>query len=128
MQCNTHYKESDVIPINPTEPHELARLEERIKTLAQSGLTHSLKILPDKKSKKRKTAEGTETLPKSKKSKDSGIRNAGTAALTSRIMEDERMKSQQRKLEASDSIKSMFAKQRDPNQKGKDSDFMSRGY
>ncbi|KAF8545327.1 Rtf2 RING-finger-domain-containing protein [Trichophaea hybrida] len=132
LMCNKTYEQSDVIPINP-EDSEIERLQERIKKLAENGLSHSLKKIPDKKSKKRKNGaskdDGVEGSSKVQKTKESGIRNSAAAALTSRVMEDEKMKHQQRKLEMSDSVKSLFTKQGNGKKiDGRNTDFMSRGY
>jgi hypothetical protein len=44
-------------------------------------------------------------------------------------MEDEKMKHQQRKLDMSDSVKSLFTKQGNGKKSdGRNKDFMSRGY
>jgi hypothetical protein len=96
-------------------------------------LTHALKKLSDKKSKKRKNGatkdDGVEGSSKVQKIKESGIRNAAAAALTLRVMEDEKMKHQQRKLDMSDSVKSLFTKQGNGKKSdGRNKDFMSRGY
>ena len=127
-QCNAPYESSNIIPINPTDPAETERLQERIKVLAENGLTHALKKLPsDKKSKKRRIGADSEA-PRSKKSKEAGIRNPTAAALTSRVLKDERLKQQQRKLQMSDSVKTLFTSKQDGHKPGKNKDFMSRGY
>lgn len=134
-QCSQTYDAADVIPINPEEPKEVERLQERVKGLVERGLTHSLKKPPDKKSKKRKSgpadangaAEANPSKPK--KTKEAGIRNAAAAALTSKVLEDEKLKHQQRKLDMSESVKSLFTKPEAAKKpSGGNSDFMSRGY
>jgi hypothetical protein len=108
----------------------LDRLQERSKRLAEKGLTHALKK-SEKKSKKRKNlmADGDGAITnQAKKTKESGIRNAATAAITSRVMEDEKLRGQLRSAEISENLKSLFTKESDGKKPGKNSDFMSRGY
>jgi len=102
-------------------------LKERVKALAEKGLTHALKKLSDKKSKKRKADEAS-TKSSKKTKKESNIRNPATAALTSKVMEDEKLKNEQRKLQMSDNIQTLFSKKEDGHKPGKNRDFMSRGY
>lgn len=113
----------------------MERLQERVKNLVEKGLTHALKKLSDKKSKKRKNgpadADGAveEKPSKPKKTREAGIRNAAAAALTSKVLEDEKLKHQQRKLDMSESVKSLFTKPEAARKPaGGNSDFMSRGY
>jgi len=128
VQCNTPYEDTDVIPINPDEPAEIERLKERVKALAEKGLTHALKKLSDKKSKKRKADEASTKSSKKAKEKESNIRNPATAALTSKVMKDEKLKNEQRKSQMSDNIQTLFSKKEDGHKPGKNKDFMSRGY
>ncbi|EUC45011.1 hypothetical protein COCMIDRAFT_26775 [Bipolaris oryzae ATCC 44560] len=55
LTCNEPYAENDLIPILPTLPTDIARLNLRLKTLREKGLTHALKKAPGSK-KKRKHA------------------------------------------------------------------------
>jgi hypothetical protein len=55
-QCNEPYAENDVIPILPSSDLDIARLNLRIKTLKEKGLTHSLKKASGSK-KRKKNAE-----------------------------------------------------------------------
>ncbi|CCX05248.1 Similar to UPF0549 protein C1D4.09c; acc. no. Q10154 [Pyronema omphalodes CBS 100304] len=129
-ECTKPYDEIDVIPINPEEQKDIERLQERIKTHAANSLTHALKKLAEKKSKKRKNGatEGDEGSTKAKKPKESGIRNAAAAVLTAKVLQDQEIKNQQRKSGMSDSVKSLFTKQGDKKLEGRNTDFMSRGY
>ncbi|KAL6706593.1 Replication termination factor 2 [Coniothyrium glycines] len=56
LTCNEPYAENDIIPILATTSIDLARLNLRIKTLRESGLTHALKKAPGSK-KRKKNAE-----------------------------------------------------------------------
>ncbi|KAH7088346.1 Rtf2 RING-finger-domain-containing protein [Paraphoma chrysanthemicola] len=53
LQCNESYAENDVIPILPTAPTDVARLNLRMKTLREKGLTHALKKAPGSKKRKK---------------------------------------------------------------------------
>lgn len=128
VQCSTPYEDTDIIPINPDEPAEIERLKERVRTLAEKGLTHALKKLSDKKAKKRKADDASTKSSKKAKEKESSIRNPAAAALTNKVMEDEKLKSEQRKLLMSDNIQTLFSKKEDEHKPGKNRDFMSRGY
>jgi len=131
LVCNQSYDESNVIPVNSPELKEVERLQERSRNLTERGLTHALKKLPDRKSKKRKNGvsevDGMDDPSKPKKPKESGIRNAAAAALTAKVIEDERLKHQQRKLDMSDSVKSLFTQKKEELTKT-NKDFMSREY
>ena len=128
VQCSAPYEDSDIIPINPDEPAEIERLKGRVKALAEKGLTHALKKLSDKKSKKRKADEAPTKSSKKTKEKESRLRNSAAAALTGKVMEDEKLKGEQRKLLMSDNIQTLFSKKEDGHKPGKNRDFMSRGY
>jgi hypothetical protein len=72
--------------------------------------------------------DGMDDPSKPKKPKESGIRNAAAAASTAKVIEDERLKHQQRKLDMSDSVKSLFTQKKDKELTRTNKDFMSRGY
>jgi hypothetical protein len=58
ITCGEKYAENDVIPIIPTKAEDIARLQVRIKSLRERGLTHSLKEAKKVKSdKKRKRGD-----------------------------------------------------------------------
>lgn len=59
LTCNEPYAENDVVPILPTAPTDIARLNLRLKTLREKGLTHALKKAPGSK-KKRKHASAAD--------------------------------------------------------------------
>lgn len=100
-------------------------LRNRIKALSEKGLGHTLRKLSDGKSKKRKK-EFKEAEKLSKK-EETGIKNAATASLTSKVLEDEKMKNKRRKTEMSDNLKSLFSTKEQDGASGRN-DFMSRGY
>ncbi|KAF2028008.1 hypothetical protein EK21DRAFT_102098 [Setomelanomma holmii] len=60
LQCSEAYAENDVIPILPTVSTDIARLNLRVKTLKEKGLTHALKKAPGSK-KRRKGTDKDET-------------------------------------------------------------------
>lgn len=105
---------------------DIERLRARIAMLAEKGLGHTLKKLNGDKSKKRKKEKkgGQERAPK--KEEDS-ITKTTTASLTSRVLEDEKIKSKRRKVEMSDNLKTLFSAKGENDILGKN-DFMSRGY
>ncbi|KAI5777203.1 Rtf2 RING-finger-domain-containing protein [Geopyxis carbonaria] len=124
LTCNTNYDLTNAIPINPTEPHEIEILQNRLKILGQRGLTHSLKKAPStKKNLKRKNISAVGNVQK--RPKESAIKNAATAGLTAKVLEDEESRHTQRKLEMSSNVKSLFSSN---HRKSDNNDFMSRGY
>lgn len=56
-QCSEPYAENDVIPILPIVPTDIARLNLRIKTLREKGLTHALKKAPGSSKKRKKHSD-----------------------------------------------------------------------
>ncbi|KAI5780321.1 Rtf2 RING-finger-domain-containing protein [Peziza echinospora] len=148
LQCGKGYNPRDVININPTAEADIARLQNRMKELAEFGLTHSLKKVAGEKSKKRKAkeADGQKATPteemngkvvngKSSNGKSStngdNIKNSATAKITSKVLADEQQKAKIRKVEASDAIKSLFTSKAESKDRGKGKgggDFMTRGY
>lgn len=150
LQCGKPYNPRDVININPTAEVDTARLGARMKDLASLGLTHSLKkAAGEKKKRKHKNSESgephgaTNGAKNRTKSLEKGgakngitngtpsIKHSATANLTERVMADEREKAKVRKLEMSDSVKSLFRKGDDGKDRAKGrggGDFMTRGY
>ncbi|KAF8419671.1 Rtf2 RING-finger-domain-containing protein [Tirmania nivea] len=147
LQCGKPYNPRDVININPTTEADTARLVARLKDLASLGLTHSLKkAAGEKKKRKHKNLEngesngttngekkGTKYFEKNgtKNGTTNSIKHSATASLTERVMADEREKAKVRKLEMSDSVKSLFRKGDDGKDRAKGrggGDFMTRGY
>jgi len=70
VTCGQTYAENDVIPIVPTKEEDIARMQLRIKSLRERGLTHSLKESKKRKDKKRK--HGDEHAEKDKKRRREG--------------------------------------------------------
>jgi hypothetical protein len=142
-QCNEPYAENDVIPILPTVPTDVARLNLRIKTLKERGLTHALKKAPAGKKRKKnvekdanahsvesKTNTSEEDKKKEKKADgvDNGIKNASTAYLTKRVLEEQQERNKKRKLEQNDTVKSLFSKSGVKPAMGNSADYMTRGF
>jgi hypothetical protein len=122
----------------------------RIKNLKENGLTHSLKKAPGSSKKRKKNidrdteiTDGTTPTDGSDANKSvskpatpqpvsgstaarAGIKNAATASLTAKVLEDEKERNKKRKLGMNDNLKSLFSS----GEAGarKDGDFMTRGY
>lgn len=130
LQCNEAYAENDVIPIVPTSEEDIARLQLRIKTLKEKGLTHSLKKAGGKKRKK--NADGEEKVAEAKdgekKAKVDGIKNTATASLTAKVLAEQEERNKRRKMENNDNLKSLFAPKEKKNPMGKNKDFFTRGF
>lgn len=105
---------------------DIEKLKTRITALAEKGLGHTLKKLSGDKTKKRKKDRkiGEGSAPEKN---TAGISNAATANLTTRVLEDEKMKNKRRKVEMSDNLKTLFSAKGENDVLGKN-DFMSRGY
>ncbi|KAF2687015.1 DUF602-domain-containing protein [Lentithecium fluviatile CBS 122367] len=145
VQCNKPYAENDIITILPTAPTDIARLNLRVKTLKEKGLTHALKKAPGSKKRKKhadaenadapdaKASTSEEDKKKEKKEKkasktDNGIKNASTAYLTKRVLEEQQERNKKRKLEQNDNVKSLFSKGGVKPAVGNSADYMTRGY
>ncbi|EXJ57962.1 hypothetical protein A1O7_05385 [Cladophialophora yegresii CBS 114405] len=155
VQCTTPYEERDVVPILPSTEKDKASVMKRIETLRSLGLTHSLKKASGSKKRKangdskvepaaggadlqdRKPNGDTKSLagnlsrsstPQSVTSTpkpSSGIKNAVTASLTARVLEEEEARKRRRR--ENENISSLYAKKSDG--KGtNEGDFMTRGY
>ncbi|RDH28459.1 Rtf2 RING-finger-domain-containing protein [Aspergillus welwitschiae] len=149
LQCDEPYTPDNVIPILPTKEADKQQLIERGHKLAEQGLTHSLKKAPGSKKRKKNAANGdaadagkepkpmeistSATASRSNTSTpipggSSGIKNAATALLTARVLEEENEKKKRRKmLGTSDNISSLFTKETKDGH-AKNTDFMTRGY
>jgi hypothetical protein len=146
-QCNEPYAENDVIPILPTLPMDIARLNLRIKTLREKGLTHSLKKAPGSKKRKKgadKEANGEtngtkgsdedkkkssdEDKAKKAQSASNGIKNASTASLTQKVMKEQEERNKRRKMAENDNVKSLFNKSDNRPDLKKSADYMTRGF
>src|SRR5438552_2321380 len=109
------------------------RLAIRMKNLRESGLTHSLKKAPGSSKKRKKNIGGgieatdgaistaepdaTKTVSEPATPQPSsgtatpraGIKNAATASLTAKVLEDEKERNKKRKLGMNDNLKSLFS-------------------
>ncbi|KAF2633930.1 DUF602-domain-containing protein [Macroventuria anomochaeta] len=151
LQCNEPYAENDVIPILPILPTDLARLNLRIKTLREKGLTHALKKAPGSKKRKKNAekdsnggeANGTTTKSKSSSDEDrkakpkangenettvNSIKNSATASLTRKVMEEQEERNKRRKLGQNENVKSLFNTTSSKPSTGNSADYMTRGF
>ncbi|KAF1836218.1 DUF602-domain-containing protein [Decorospora gaudefroyi] len=155
LTCNEPYADNDVIPILPTAPTEIARLNLRMKTLKEKGLTHALKKAPGSKKKRKhgeKEASGentsngtTATTVKPSSSSDeekaakkenkeaatttnNGIKNSATASLTRKVLQEQEERNKRRKMAQNDNVNSLFSKTEHKPGAGNSADFMTRGF
>jgi hypothetical protein len=152
LACNEKYTPDNVIPILPLAKEDTERLAERMLKLGEAGLTHSLKKAPGSKKRKKHDKPESQTVAnghngdhvaeKRKSSQISGlgpksltgdvtpaarIKNAATASLTQRVLDEQAEKNKKRKLEMNDNIKSLFSA-KGPEGPRKNNDFMTRGF
>lgn len=138
LQCGRRYDPRDVININPTSETDTVRLQTRIKDLTDLRLAHSLKKVSGDKPKKRKNKDNGEVDTTTNgglrgTTVVSNIKHSATASLTSKVLADERERAKVRKLEMSESVKSLFKDADDNNNRDRakgqgGGDFMTRGY
>lgn len=134
LQCNEHYTSESIIPILPLSQSEKDRLEARLRSLKDEGITHSLKKASTSSKKRKKVgpadthAEVTDSRgpDEAPEAASDAIRNSDTASLTSRVLAEQEDKNKRRKANANDNVKSLFTSSSD--MLGKKNDFMSRGY
>lgn len=120
----------------------------RAQHLKEQGLTHSLKKTPSSGKKRKKNVDpstasvltsapdhnGAEKRPASQTHHPSNgtavsngaIKNAATASLTAKVLEEEKEKHKRRKLGGNDNLKSLFSSEHGSSRK--DGDFMTRGF
>jgi len=147
-QCDEPFTPDNVIPILPTAKSDIDRLAIRAQTLKERGLTHSLKKAPSSGKKRKKKADvstaGVLTNPPEQTGAEKhhasqtllsndgtvlssgGIKNAATASLTAKVLEEEKEKHKRRKLGGNDNLKSLFSSMHGAS--SKDGDFMTRGF
>lgn len=111
--------------------------------MREQGLTHSLKKAPGsgKKRKKDKIDVGIPTVKVEDESSQvegalveedkpkttaTGIKNAGTASLTARVLAEEKDRSKRRKMGNNENLKGLFSSSTEHQRK--QSDFMTRGF
>ncbi|KAF3491122.1 replication termination factor [Arthroderma uncinatum] len=150
LQCNEPYESTDIISILPTDKSEKERLKLRVEELSHRGLAHSLKKLPGSSKKRKKNrmdangdvengikseppsngkVNGSSKTPiLSSTSAPVGIKNADTAMLTARVLEEQNERRKRKKTSGtSDAVQSLFTSK---NKKGGNNnmDFMTRGF
>ncbi|KAI9796977.1 MAG: hypothetical protein M1835_002500 [Candelina submexicana] len=150
LQCNEPYTSENVIPILPASTDEIEHLVARANRLKDQGLTHSLKKAPGSSKKRKKNGEAVVAVdavptltamqaqpsnaigkssnpqPGSGTDKPSGgIKNAATASLTAKVLEEEKEKTKRRKIAGNENLQSLFSKGKEEKMIG---DFMSRGF
>ncbi|KAJ4377416.1 Replication termination factor 2 [Neocucurbitaria cava] len=154
LTCNEPYAENDVIPLLPTAPTDIARLNLRVKTLKDKGLTHALKKAPGSKKRKKgaeketngettengvtsKQPSSDEDKKKDKKDRSTsaaagaasnGIKNASTASLTRKVLAEQEERNKRRKLAQNDNVNSLFNKSDHKPKSGNSADYMTRGF
>jgi hypothetical protein len=158
VECNEPYTTENIISILPVAKEEIERLAKRAEKLKESGLTHSLKKAPGSKKRKKaaETENGAETksTPNGDKANaisdktkvkiaengtaqarsgtstpaSNGIKNAATASLTAKVLNEQEERNKRRKLAQNDNLKSLFSNTGYDAQKQKGGDFMTRGY
>jgi hypothetical protein len=126
-------------------PTDIARLNLRVKTLREKGLTHALKKAPGSKKRKKgaekeSNGEPTTKLTDGEKKKaangdkhtndtnGNGIKNASTASLTQKVMKEQEERNKRRKLAENDNVKSMFSKSETKPDLKRSADYMTRGF
>jgi len=143
------------VPILPSTETEKQFVVDRLEILRSLGLTHSLKKAVGSKKRKAKeapteqengvedskngaTKESTTSaksdmvrISNSKSStngNNAGIKNAATASLNARVLEELEAKKKRRLLNANENIQSLYSKSNGVDKKKMDGDFMSRGF
>src|SRR5690606_32231113 len=112
-----------VIPINPTDEADIARLTARITALHKTKKSHSLKKLPKDQqtsSKKRKAsdqdsptdAKTDETAAAKKQKSAPKINNPTTANMAAAVLKEEKERDKLRN-EMSDNLKSLYSKKKE---------------
>lgn len=115
-ECGENFEKDNIITILATTEKDVQRLEKRLDSLREKGLTHSLKKdKSDKKNKKKRKGDevaetedngGKPAAAKPKKDVDSrirGINNPFAASLTAKVLAEQDERNKRRKL-ASDVV------------------------
>ncbi|KAF7561609.1 hypothetical protein G7046_g2509 [Stylonectria norvegica] len=106
-ECGEDFSPENIITILPIAELDVQRLEKRIATLKEQGLTHTLKKDKAEKKKKRKgddlakvdtTQEAKKAAKKTEDSRISGINNSFAATLTARVLAEQDERNKRRKL------------------------------
>ncbi|KAI9799624.1 MAG: hypothetical protein M1833_003939 [Piccolia ochrophora] len=145
LQCSEPYTTENEVAILPTNSMDIDKLVIRANDLRDRGLTHSLKKLSGSTKKRKKNSEtaaldvsatpltGDAEAAKSnqntsdKAPSESTIKNAATASLTARVLEDEKARKKRQKLTMNDNLKGLFSG-KDSEKPARSGDFMTRGY
>lgn len=153
-QCNEVFSSDNIIPILPVAATELERLAARARLLKEKGLTHSLKKASGSSKKRKKNDESAEvedgksaTVENQEKSNGitkastsskhasngvatpiSAIRDAATASLTARVMNDQMERNKRRKQGMNENLKGLFSSGDAGKGVTRSGDFMTRGY
>lgn len=141
LQCNEPYTPDNIISILPFSAVDKERLKVRAQNLKKQGLTHSLKKAPGGGKKRKKTVASAEPVESESRQDNLNstkeaertlatpqgrIRNEGTAALTARVLAEEKDRNKKRKLDTNDNLKSLFSSKNGIAEKH--ADFMTRGF
>jgi hypothetical protein len=133
LTCDAEYASNDVIPINSVVDTDIARLSLRAKTLAEKGLSHSLKKASGSKKRKKRDEQVGEAAEekgavKVKTSEDvkDKINNSATASLTAKVMKEQEQ-AKKRKME-NENVKSLFSSRDQAAAMGNSAGFMTRGF
>lgn len=141
LQCNEPYLPDNIIPILPFSSVDKDRLTSRVQNLKEQGLTHSLKKASGGGKKRKKNAASSEPMvsggvqdnlktkiqaQRASAAPQDSIRNESTAALTAKVLAEEKDRVKKRKLDTNDNLKSLFSSKNGMAEKH--ADFMTRGF
>ncbi|KAG9248795.1 Rtf2 RING-finger-domain-containing protein [Calycina marina] len=134
VECAEPYAVENIIPILPLAKDNIERLKARAAKLQEEGLSHSLKKVGGKKRKKgaeknefeQGEAKKAKENVKTEKKAESGIKNAATASITNKVLEEQEARNKRQKFGLNDNLKSLFSSSGYQAQKG--GDFLTRGY
>ena len=141
LQCNEPYMPDNIIPILPSSSVDKERLTTRVQNLKELGLTHSLKKASGGGKKRKKNAASAAPAisggvqknlntkiqaQRTSAAPQDSIRNESTAALTAKVLAEEKDRVKKRKLDTNDNLKSLFSSKNGTAEKR--ADFMTRGF
>lgn len=141
LQCNEPYIPDNIIPILPLSSVDNERLIARIQNLKEQGLTHSLKKALGGGKKRKKNVASAEPVisggmqdnlntntqaQRTLAAPQDNIRNESTAALTAKVLAEEKDRVKKRKLDTNENLKSLFSSKN--RMAEKHTDFMTRGF
>lgn len=105
--------------------------EERINGVNGKGNDEAPALVPAVENGKRNRsnpASGRSTPQPSLVKKADGIKNAATASLTAKVLQEQEARNKRRKIETNDNIKSLFHNKEQKASLTNSADFMTRGY